>query len=72
MPGWMKTRKSCEYADTGERTFRDWLKEGLKHVRYKGTIYVKPEWIDEFLERHIVNENEVEKVVDEVCRELGG
>lgn len=70
MQGWAKVKKAAAYADVSERTFREWLKEGLRHVRLRGTIRIKFEWIDEFLESFSVEENEVDRIVDEVFKEL--
>jgi hypothetical protein len=31
--GWLKTKNGARYANVSQRTFRDWFKEGLRHVR---------------------------------------
>ncbi len=36
--GWTKIKTGAEYAGVSERTFRDWLKQGLKHIRLYRTI----------------------------------
>ena len=67
--GWLKVKEAAVYCDMSERTFRSWLKDGLRYSRLRsGTILIKTEWIDEYLERSEVQENEVDKIVDEVVR----
>ena len=67
--GWLKVKDAAVYCDMSERTIRSWLKDGLRHSRLRsGTILIKAEWIDEFLERFETEENEVDKIVDEVVR----
>jgi excisionase family DNA binding protein len=65
--GWAKVKKAAEYAGVSERTFRDWLKNGLKHIRLSsGAVLIKYDSIDDYLERFEVNENLVDKIVDSV------
>ena len=69
--GWAKVKKAARYTGVSERTFRPLLKKGLRHVRLpSGTILVRYKDIDEFLERFIVDENRVDEIVDDVCREF--
>ena len=71
MEGWAKVRKGAEYAGVSERTFRGWLKNGLKHTRLSsGTVLVKYSSIDEYLEGFEVNENLVDEIVDSVVSEM--
>jgi excisionase family DNA binding protein len=72
MKGWLKPKPAAEYADVGERTLRTWLKEEtLRSSRVRGTVLIKTQWLDEFLERHEVSSrNELEGIVDEVMRGL--
>ena len=71
MTGWGKIKTASRYADVGERTFRKWLKQGLKHSRLpSGTILTRYSDIDVFLESFCVKDNEIEQIVDEVCKEM--
>ncbi len=71
MDGWAKIKKAAEYADTSERTLRDWIKAGLKHSRLpSGTVLIKYEWIDQYLESFTEQENHVDAVVDDVMGAL--
>ena len=72
MNGWGKVKQAARYAEVSERTFRDWLKDcNLKHSRLStGTILIRFSVVDEFLESFVVNGNEVDQIVDEVCRVL--
>ncbi len=59
--GWLKVKDAAKYAGISERTFRDWLKQKLKFSRLpSGTILIKKEWVDQYLERFIVSEAEVD------------
>ena len=65
--GWAKVKVAARYAGVSERTFRQWLKDGLKHSRLRsGTILVKYEWIDEHLENYAVTNtlDQVNQIVE--------
>lgn len=72
MKGWLTIRSASEYCDTGQRTIREWLKEGLQHsrVRGRGKILIKIQWLDEWLENFAVEDNRVDRIVNEVCKEF--
>ncbi len=53
------------------RTFRSWLKSGLRHSRLKtGTILIKTTWIDEYLEQFEATENIAKAIVDAALAEI--
>ncbi len=67
--GWTKIKTGAEYAGVSERTFRDWLKQGLKHIRLpSGTILIRYSWIDEFLEKFLIDNKlpNIDKIVEEI------
>ncbi len=71
MTGWAKPKVACRYAGVGEKTFRGWLKQGLKHSRLaSGSILVRYRDIDKYLEHFVVNDDQVSAIVDEVCKEM--
>ena len=71
MPGWAKVKNATRHAGISERCFRGWLKRGLRHVRLpSGTILIKYEWIDKFLENFEVQDNEVSRIVDEIEKDF--
>ena len=71
MDGWGNVKKGSKHGGVSERTFRPWLKNGLRHVRLPtGTILIKYSWIDDFLEQYEVTENRVDQVVAEVMEDL--
>jgi predicted site-specific integrase-resolvase len=73
MNGWARIKEGAKHSGVKERTFRDWLKAGLKHSRLpSGTILIRYSWIDEFLEKYQVNENQVQKIVDQTVKEIQG
>ena len=54
-----------------ERTLRDWLKAGLRHSRLpSGSFLIKKIWLDEYIEGFEATGNEVDTVVDDVCKEF--
>ena len=64
MQGWAKIKQAAKYAGISERTMRDWLKQGLKHSRINsGSILVKYDYIDEYLEQFCYDNNQVDNVV---------
>lgn len=71
MEGWATIKKAAKYADVSERTFREWLKNGLKHSRLNAkTIRIRYSDIDEFLDRFQVDEHLVDDLVDSVMRDF--
>lgn len=71
MKGWAKIKTGAKYSGVSVRTFRKWLKAGLRHSRLpSGTILTKPEWMDEYLEGFEVVENEVDKITESICKEM--
>ena len=72
--GWLKPKSAARYCDIGERTLRTWLKEdGLRHVRIRGSILIKQQWMDAFLESFEIKDNDGDKVdaiVDNVMKEF--
>jgi excisionase family DNA binding protein len=71
MEGWATIKKAAKYADVSERTFRDWLKNGLKHSRLNAkTIRIRYSDIDDFLERYQVDDHLIDDLVDSVMRDF--
>ena len=71
MEGWATIKKASKYADVSERTFREWLKNGLKHSRLNAkTIRIRYRDIDEFLDRFQVDDHLVDDLVDSVMRDF--
>ncbi len=69
--GYAKVKAAARYAGVSQRTFRDWLKDGLRHIRLRsGTILVPYPAIDEYLARFRASMNQVDDLVDEVMQEL--
>ena len=69
--GYAKVKKAAKYAGVSERTFREWLKDSLRHSRLStGTILIPYAAIDEYLERFEVRRNQVDDLVDKMMQEL--
>jgi len=51
---WLRIKTAAAYAQVSPRTFRPWLKDGLRHVKLPtGTILLRKEWIDQYFEKFI-------------------
>lgn len=71
MDGWGKISKIAKYSGISERTLREWLKDGLKCSRLpSGHILIKYEWVDEYLETFTKQQDQVDDIVNDVCRDL--
>ncbi|MDY6987954.1 MAG: helix-turn-helix domain-containing protein [Thermodesulfobacteriota bacterium] len=67
IPGWMRVKSAAHYIDVSERSLRNYLKEGLRHARFRGSVFVKKDWLDEFLEAFEVDhENEADRIAEDV------
>ncbi|MFC1895332.1 helix-turn-helix domain-containing protein [Thermodesulfobacteriota bacterium] len=69
-PGWLKAKDAARYCSVSVRTIRTWLKDGLRHVRVRGSLLIKSQWIDEFLEGHEVNDTQLDQIVEQVVSEM--
>ena len=67
---WGKIVDAAAYSGVSVRTFRKWFKAGLQYSRLSsGTIMVRFDEIDRFLENHIEGhlvKNDLAQVVDEI------
>ena len=71
MSVWCKIKKASEYTGISERTIRGWLKDGLKHSRLpSGTVLIKYEWIDAYLESFAAKQDQVDKIVNETMKDF--
>jgi excisionase family DNA binding protein len=70
--GYAKVKQAAPYAGVSERTFRDWLKEGLPHFRLStGTILIAYKDIDAWMQKFRVDEeSKADAIVDELMRGL--
>jgi hypothetical protein len=69
---WGGIRDCCRYCGRSERTFRNWLTEGLVHSRLpSGRILVKFTDIDSYLKKFEISENAVDAAVDAMLAEMG-
>ena len=69
--GYARVRQAAEYAGVKERTFRSWLKQGLRHSRLpSGTVLVSFQAIDEYVGSFEVSESKIDEIVDGVIKEL--
>ena len=67
--GWAKIKPAAKYAGIGERTLRNWLLQGLKHSQLPtGTILIRYNDIDNFLERFAIDGSQTDKIVSEVMK----
>jgi len=73
MRGWAKIKESARYAGVSVRTFRKWIKRGLKHSKLpSGLILVHKNSIDDYICGFEVDENQTAKMVDEVVADFLG
>lgn len=66
MKAWGKVKTIAERSDVSPRTVRTWLKNGLPYSKVRGTILIKFEQLDTFLESYSASSNEVDNIVAEV------
>ena len=71
---WHKLKGIAAQTDYSVRAVREWPKLGLRHSRMpSGTIIVKQEWLDEWLESFEVkpeHPDQVDKIVNDVFADL--
>jgi hypothetical protein len=71
MQGWANVKQASEYAGICDSTLRKWLKQGLQYSQLAtGTILIKYDYIDEYLEQFCSNNNQVDNLVNEITKGL--
>jgi excisionase family DNA binding protein len=68
MKAWGKVKSIAERSDVSPRTVRTWLKDGLPYSKVRGTILIKFDQLDSFLESYAVSDNQIDSIVNEVLR----
>jgi hypothetical protein len=61
---------SEEKINASPRWLREQLKNGLRHIRVGGKLLIKESWLDDYLGQFEVQENQVDKIVDAVVKDL--
>lgn len=70
-PAYGKVRDAAIYCSVSERTIRDWLKEGLLHIRVRGgNILIKFSDLDAWMSRWCTCADKACAIVDGLIREL--
>jgi DeoR/GlpR family transcriptional regulator of sugar metabolism len=67
---WNRIKKAADRQDVSPRQMRRYLKEGLRHSRIHGTVFISDEALDEFFKRHEVQTDEVSEIVDQVMADI--
>ena len=71
MQEWFKVKQAAKYCGLSERTLRTHLKVGLPYSRVRGTILIKHDWLDGYLESFkVVESNPIDKMGDEMLEGL--
>ena len=71
MEGWGRIKSIAEYIDGKPRKVSELIKQGLPFAKIPGgSILIKFSDVDEFLKKHEVKENKVDKIVDDVMGDL--
>lgn len=70
MQGWLRTKQAASYCNISERTLADWLKSGLRSAKVRGCLLIKREWLDDYIERFEVknNEQQLNDIVSEAMK----
>lgn len=69
--GYCRVKKAAAYAGVCERTFRDWLKEGLPHHKLlTGTVLISYADIDLYLAQFRKDGTEVSELADTLMSDL--
>jgi len=68
--GWLRIKDACDYCSVSERTIRNWMGEGLRFSKVKGVVLIKANNLDEFLKKFEERKSQVDRVVDEVMRDI--
>ncbi len=68
MIGYFRIKQAMEYCGVSERTLYNWMKhEGLRHSKVGSILFIKLEWLDEFIEEHERSRESAEQQIDEIA-----
>ena len=69
---WFSKKDAGLYAGKASpRTVHSWIHErGLRFAKVGGTVLIKKEWLDAFLENH-EDKGQADRIVDETINDLG-
>lgn len=69
---WGKVPTIARYADLSPRTIRNLIKNGeIRHSRLSsGTVLIKLEWVDEYLESRVTKENPLDLIIKDVLSDF--
>jgi hypothetical protein len=68
--GWHRIKGVAENTESSSRTVHRWLKDGLRHSKVHGTIFISDEALAEWFKRHEVQVDEVAEIVDQVMADI--
>lgn len=72
MKNWLRVQDVAEACTVCERTVRKWIKDGgLRNTKVNGSVFIKNEWLEEFLLKHERNEQVfLDNLVEELTSNL--
>jgi excisionase family DNA binding protein len=71
MRGWLKVEEVATYSSVSKRTVEKWLKSGLRCSHLPSRLrLVKPQWVDEYLEKFAVSQDQVEQMANELVAKV--
>jgi excisionase family DNA binding protein len=71
MNGYGRVKDIATYVSLSPRTVWTWLKQGLRFVKLPGgTVLIRYEWVDQYLEQFADTHNRVDQIVEETLKEF--
>jgi predicted site-specific integrase-resolvase len=71
-PGYLSLKKAAAWADVSQKTIKRWIASGLPVYQSMpgGKVLVKPQEIDQFLQKRQAPQIDVDALVNETLREM--
>jgi predicted site-specific integrase-resolvase len=72
-PGYLSLKKAAAWADVSQKTIKRWIAAGLPVYQSMpgGKVLVKPQEIDQFLQKRQAPQIDVDALVNETLKEMG-
>ena len=72
-PGYLSLKAASQWASVSPKTLKRWIASGLPVYQGSagGKVLLRPQDIDQFLQRRLVPQVDVNALVDETLREMG-
>ena len=68
--GWLRPDQAAKYCNISRRTLYAWFRQGLKYSKIGQCRLIKVSDLDAFIEQFATTEDQADKLVEQILREV--